>query len=882
MMTYRAALTWLILLLLGASALRFVHLDQQSIWFDEGWSAYAAEQPGPLAAARADLTNPPLYYMLLNGAATLIGTSEFALRWVSTALNLLNIALIYHLARRLSGRRAGVYATLLATCSALMWWASQEARMYTLLALLVTLCALAWQRLLRAPSRGAWLLLWASELALLYAHNTGPIAALWINIVTVLAWLASRSLRRPDWHLWLTGQLGVFVLWLPWLNIFLDVREANAAIASAPVLTPDFLLNLWEGFLVGVWSLVDQRADFIVAAVGLLLLSMVLIRWRDAASRWLVIHCFVLVGGIVAGLMLLENEYHGRYAVLAIPLLWAALGAGIARLRQPALRAGAALPFIALFCGVYIAAQDPSYQHDDVRGMVRHYAETLTADDSVIAWSYADRYDLRYYWERLSVRAARITLPEGADIDTILPLLPADGAASINIWYTQRADYRGMLPCLLAHRTALLPREFTTYGMTDIRFDQHSPEIPVMLPARIPFAQERVLIAAVEGHGALPPASADEALCIPVQLRLLHPLDTALKAAVIVRNPLGWEIARADAIFATAEQRTTDMPGVSQVAAYPLLRLPFGAPEGAYDIYLRLYDDTRALSGYEPADSTLPTSGRDVLLGTWRAQPSPDWESTGRSTALPTRHDLVLSPDLRLVASDLHGEQETLRNGDRLRLSLLWEGSAPPPTLRLRAVNGDWEIDIPPSTIELPGSLLDWREAQIPLSAGSGDAQLLLPDGTPLAHYTIESTPLLTEPPAMMVQTEAHFVGLGMLAGYTVEPAEISLGAPVEITLLWRAEQTPLLDYTVFVQILADDNRIIAQSDAMPALGQRATSGWRPGEFILDQHLLRFSETTMPVSARLIVGLYDAGSNRRLLLEDGSDAVMLQTLDILP
>lgn len=187
---------FVIMVLLLAAATRLYPIQSQSIWFDEGWSAYAAIQPTVQTAIDSDKTNPPLYYVIVNLAARGFGDSEFALRWVSLAFGLLTTALAYQLGQQLFGGRAGAMAALLSACSPLLWWAAQEARMYTLLATLVLLCALMWHRLIIPHRHGGswhwrwWWVLWGAELALLYAHNTGPVVAVWLNTVTVIAFVS--------------------------------------------------------------------------------------------------------------------------------------------------------------------------------------------------------------------------------------------------------------------------------------------------------------------------------------------------------------------------------------------------------------------------------------------------------------------------------------------------------------------------------------------------------------------------------------------------------------------------------------------------------------------------------------------------------------------
>lgn len=872
--TSRILAAFTVILLLAAAA-RLYGIQSQSLWFDEGWSAYAAAQPSVIDAANADATNPPLYYVVLNVSAAFLGTSEFSLRLFSLFFGLLTIALSFRLGKLLFGERAGVYAALLTAASPLLWWAAQEARMYTLLASLVLVCALAWFRLYRRPTRLAWIVLWTSELALLYTHNAGPVVALWLNAVTVLAWLIHRSLSHPfNWRAWLGGQVLVALLWLPYfVTRFVNLGEANSAVTSAAELTPQFGLRLWQSLWQTPWERVLLSGESALPYIVLLLLFVLIVPWSRRAARWLVLHGIILTVGLVAALMVLGNEMHGRYLVMVAPLLLVPFGAGIARLRLPAVRLALALAVVALFVWNVVYAQSSDYRHDDARGMAQYYADTLTAEDTVLAWSYADRYELVYYWDRAGVQAERITLPEGAGVEAVLPLLPESGDVALNVWYAQRADYRRMMPCLLGNGTINEPAQFTVYGMSSLLYRSPVLDLPELVPVDITFSDDTGDILGVVAHGQIANATPDRAQCIPIEATLPRELDVELKAALIVQNELGWEIARADAVFATASQRTSEtVPTGTRLAAYPLLRLPFGAPPGQYRVFLRVYDEREQPSGYAPPNG-VTISGRDVLLGVWEAPAGAHWEQVNRDAALPVDAQIQVGA-LTLLGHDAVGNVP-LANGSEIRLTLLWRGGGELPTLALADSEGRWRVDIP-TTIQAHDMLTrDWRSARLPADVPEGRAELRLPDGTVLAEYAVTPLPLALEPPAFAVEVGAEFPGVGELVGYSLSQP-IRLDMPPTVTLVWRTGDEPAaISYTVFAQLVNADGRVIAQSDAVPAAGARPTTGWRAGEYIEDRHMLQFNDLAAPGSATLIVGMYDAANGQRLMLDGERDYVVL-------
>lgn len=861
-------------LVLLAAAARLPLIGAQSVWFDEGWSAYAATQPTLAGALAADATNPPLYYLALNLFARGLGTSEFSLRLFSLLAGLLLIPLTYQLGRRLFSARAGLYGALLAALSPPLWWASQEARMYTLLAALVLVCALAFHALLARPTRRAWLALLAAELALLYAHNTGPVVALWLNSAALLAWLARRHAGRPPRRAWAAGQALVGLLWLPWFALrFVQVQAANSAVLSGPQPGLALLWQVWQALWTAPWALVGREPALSAFALVILLLWLALTPWRRLNARWLAAHTLLLTGFLLLGLGLLGNELHGRYLVMVVPLPLALMGAGLARLPRAGLRLLLAGVFAALLAVNIALAQNPAYQHDDARALARHYASTLTAADTVLAWSYADRYDLWYYWERLGVAARRVTLPEGADLAAVAPLLPAAGAVELNVWYTQRADYRGMLGCVLGAASAAAPAAHSVYGMSSLRYDALTLALPETRPFDALALAGGAPVARVTAAGAPPAAAADRAACLPIALELLADVDADLKAAVTVYNALGWPVARADAVFATANQRTTRQlaPGET-AAAYALLRLPYGAPPGSYDVRLEIYAEENLTAGYDLQTPGGPAR-RSLDLGVWPALPGADWARSRRATDLPFTADAVWAGQ-RLLAHNSAPQPVPAANGETLRLALLWQGSGALPDLTLTGEG--WQETIPP----LPGPrdpiTLDWRAAHIPADSAPGPAALRLPDGTIIGRYAIEAVPgMFDAPPFGTAIVEGALPGVGTLAGFTLAADSFDRAAPLPVTLVWRAAGPSDAPYTVFVQLIDAAGALIAQSDAQPAAGSRPTTGWRAGEYIVDAHTLVFNAQAAPGPAALIAGMYDARTGQRVPAADGRDYIAL-------
>ncbi len=120
-MSVEKATHWalLVLLLLGAFALRAYYLAHDRFHADEalyaGWALRILDDDPLLLDEPVD--KPPLYLYLLAAGMRLLGTSEIAARWPNLAASMLNLALLYRLARLLYDRPTGMWAALFLACS---------------------------------------------------------------------------------------------------------------------------------------------------------------------------------------------------------------------------------------------------------------------------------------------------------------------------------------------------------------------------------------------------------------------------------------------------------------------------------------------------------------------------------------------------------------------------------------------------------------------------------------------------------------------------------------------------------------------------------------------------------------------------------------------
>lgn len=127
---------------------------------------------------------------------------------------------------------------------------------------------------------------------------------------------------------------------------------------------------------------------------------------------------------------------------------------------------------------------------------------------------------------------------------------------------------------------------------------------------------------------------------------------------------------------------------------------------------------------------------------------------------------------------------------------------------------------------------------------------------------------------------------IGATLGQEVRLVEVNLieslrpTRPLPVEFIWQPLSQPKADYNLFLQLLATDGTLVAQHDNPPQGGYAPTSTWLPGQPVVDRHALILPPNLPPDDYRLIAGLYDPTTGKRLAVPPHSDFVELGNIRI--
>lgn len=405
-------LSLLAILLLGFG-LRLHRLGEQPVWWDEGHAVWAARQSlYETTRITAHDVHPPFYLWLLHGWLRLAGESEFAVRYLSLIGGMLTVALVYVVARRLIGRRAALLAALLLSTARFHIWWSQEARMYVWAAFWGLLSVYWFTQLGRGGLRAWWGYV-LSGAAALYTLYLSVLVLLIQNLFVVLTvWRKPR--RGHQLFTWMLWQLGVLLLYAPWLYLALPRIRHDTAKA------PFTFAQVWQLFgtvlTTGISTDLERYTGLLIA-FGLLALTGILLLVLDRTQPqrygllgWevalLLALALIAPPMVVYGLSIPRGFFYSpkpeaRYLLLFAPYFYILLAATLAGLWpkgrwRRVLSALALVLVLVTWVGVLPQHYAGRYLRDDMRSAMRALAVYARPDDAVLLVS-GDRYPVFLY-----------------------------------------------------------------------------------------------------------------------------------------------------------------------------------------------------------------------------------------------------------------------------------------------------------------------------------------------------------------------------------------------------------------------------------------------------------------------------------------------------
>lgn len=300
---------------------------QQSIWFDESYSAYLTHFDfAKIWEFTAADVHPPLFYFLLKIWAHVFGRTDFAMRMMSVLFGALAILFTYLVIKYRYGLKAAVFASFFLSICPVFIRYGEEMRMYTLVAAIVAAASYALQLAVHNGKKRWWMLY-----ALLMA------AGMWTHYFVFLAWVAQliyllRIYREKFWQKKILGTYGLAILcYLPWLpSLWRQTTEVEGSGFWIGAENADSMMAYWTQNVLYMqpkevmnWLLVL----LFVASISLVFLA---IRYHRELRAILEMQLIPFLLLVIISLPPLRPMFMPRYILYAMACLPLVAGVGMA------------------------------------------------------------------------------------------------------------------------------------------------------------------------------------------------------------------------------------------------------------------------------------------------------------------------------------------------------------------------------------------------------------------------------------------------------------------------------------------------------------------------------------------------------------------------
>ncbi len=333
-----------IAIIIAAGLFYATGITHESIWFDEAHSAMMTEHSfGQIISLAAIDKHPPLYFFLLRGVCTILGTSDWALRTLSVVGAVALVALGAGPVRRIFGNKtAYIYAALTIFTPGMLIYA-HEARMYTLAIFSVTASALYGYLAAQHNRTMDWIWFGSASLAAVYLHNYALLAVFYLYIFIFLLLLMRKRAHLKSYFF--TGGI-VLVGYLPWAVVVLKQIKSTMQASLLPTLSPRLVMASFHTPFAYKYlypEVTPIMSIVVFFSIGLIISGLIIARRRNQKKE-LLFGLFLLLTSIFAIQTpilisrILTPVFFYRYTIVYTGLLLLLLSVSISVLQRGAMR----------------------------------------------------------------------------------------------------------------------------------------------------------------------------------------------------------------------------------------------------------------------------------------------------------------------------------------------------------------------------------------------------------------------------------------------------------------------------------------------------------------------------------------------------------------
>jgi uncharacterized membrane protein len=317
---------------------RLFHLDTQSFWYDEAYSAgVAGGTVTQILSNHFTDVHPPLYYLVLH-VWQRVDDGDFTLRLLSAMLGTASIASIYGLGNRMFGGGVGAVAAVITCLAPYTVFYGQEARMYSLLLLISSLLLLSYNRMLRTHSRRWWL-----------AYTACAVSGLYVQYATVLLLLSlhlhffiTQRDNRRSWILLATSDALALLAFSPQIITLLGQAQRVADHRWTAPAKPGIAHLLSAPYALTLSQFVSQRIAPLSFAVILLLFIITHLqllrrfgKHGDGDGQLSLMLCAFWIPLVAAvAVSQWRSIFRERALMVAVPTLYILLSWGVVKTRE--------------------------------------------------------------------------------------------------------------------------------------------------------------------------------------------------------------------------------------------------------------------------------------------------------------------------------------------------------------------------------------------------------------------------------------------------------------------------------------------------------------------------------------------------------------------